>query len=85
MRAVLRLIKKNLQVVVLTFLLLHFSVGLCDQSYGLQVARSIGLPADLITDAETASAKEEKLESMWVRLEEFSHRPQDQVGINQQV
>ncbi|VUZ39515.1 unnamed protein product [Hymenolepis diminuta] len=44
--------------------------GICDQSYGLQVARSIGLPADLVSEAEAASAEEEKVESMWVRLGE---------------
>ncbi|VDO00150.1 unnamed protein product, partial [Rodentolepis nana] len=44
--------------------------GICDQSYGLQVARSIGLPADLVAEAEAASAAEEKVELMWVGLGE---------------
>ncbi|KAL5968926.1 DNA mismatch repair protein Msh2 [Taenia solium] len=44
--------------------------GVCDQSYGLQVARSIGLPSDLVAEAEAASAREEKVESLWVRLGE---------------
>ncbi|VDK40903.1 unnamed protein product [Taenia asiatica] len=34
------------------------------------VARSIGLPSDLVAEAETASAREEKVESLWVRLGE---------------
>ncbi|VDD83659.1 unnamed protein product [Mesocestoides corti] len=64
--------------------------GICDQSYGLKVARSIGLPADLVDEAEAASAQEEKLESMWVRLEEAaaaaahhatSTYPQQQVAV----
>ncbi len=40
----------------------------------MQVARSTGLPADLVAEAEATSRTEEKLESMWVRLEESSHR-----------
>ncbi|EUB57026.1 Myophilin [Echinococcus granulosus] len=44
--------------------------GVCDRSYGLQVARSIGLPSDLVAEAEAASAQEEKVESLWVRLGE---------------
>ncbi|KAL7062246.1 hypothetical protein AAHC03_0397 [Spirometra sp. Aus1] len=48
--------------------------GICDQSYGLQVAHSVGLPAELVSYAETASSHEERLESLWVRLEEASHR-----------
>ncbi|KAL5103177.1 DNA mismatch repair protein Msh2 [Taenia crassiceps] len=56
--------------------------GVCDQSYGLQVARSIGLPSHLVEEAETASAREEKVESLWVRLGEsvgIDPSPQEQI------
>ncbi len=46
------------------------------------MARSIGLPADLVADAEAASMKEEKLESMWVRLEESSHQQGEQMDVD---
>ncbi len=47
------------------------------------MARSIGLPADLVADAEAASVKEEKLESMWVRLEESSHQQGEQMDVDE--
>ncbi|CAL8085454.1 unnamed protein product [Calicophoron daubneyi] len=43
--------------------------GICNRSYGLDVARLAGLPAEVIHEAEIKANRDEMLESIWLKLD----------------
>ncbi|CAH8492526.1 unnamed protein product [Dicrocoelium dendriticum] len=42
--------------------------GVCDRSYGLEVARLVGLPQSVIEDAANRVNRAESIESLWLKL-----------------
>ncbi|KAA0195207.1 DNA mismatch repair protein MSH2, partial [Fasciolopsis buskii] len=43
--------------------------GVCNRSYGLDVARIAGLPGEVIRNAEAKARRDEQLETIWLRLD----------------
>ncbi|OON20429.1 MutS domain V protein [Opisthorchis viverrini] len=43
--------------------------GICTRSYGLDVAKLVGLPDKVLTEAEHKAARDEQLESLWLTLD----------------
>lgn len=46
-----------------------FVAGVCNRSYGLDVARIAGLPGEVIRNAEAKARRDEQLETIWLRLD----------------
>lgn len=42
--------------------------GICDRSYGIEVARLVGLPQSVIGEAEARVNRAESIESLWLKL-----------------
>ncbi|KAF6778149.1 hypothetical protein AHF37_02102 [Paragonimus kellicotti] len=52
--------------------------GVCNRSYGLDVARLAGLPRAVIDEAEIKARGDEQIESLWLALDE--NHPSDNSG-----